>query len=284
MTTSESTESKREKRDWVPVVAAAVAALPGIAAIAGIFFTYSQLQIDYVKLQESQQDQFATSFSTDISDLNSKQLETRQGAVLRLRGLMPDSPSDQSAIVTVLCTFVRQAPDTEPLSVAADVQSAAVAVGTRDTAWGAPNTVNLDGAQLFKAQLQDVNFAAASLNDANLDGDTLNDADFSGASLSLALLNHADLSGGNLSKADVTGAFLVGTVLTNADLADANLSGANLTGANLSHAVLTNANLSGVNLSGANLTDVNLTGALWPASIPAPTGWVREHNGQLKAG
>ncbi|BAY26309.1 pentapeptide repeat-containing protein [Calothrix sp. NIES-2100] len=77
--------------------------------------------------------------------------------------------------------------------------------------------------------------------------------DIRGAKLCGANLQQTNLYQTNLSGADLCSANLHGAILT-----AANLSGANLAGANLNEAILSAANLSGANLAGANLYRANL--------------------------
>ena len=103
-------------------------------------------------------------------------------------------------------------------------------------------------ADLFGANLINVDLSEANLSRAYLPGANLSGADLSGANLSGANLSGADLSGANLSGADLSGAYLSG-----ADLSEANLINVDLSEANLSRANLFEANLFGANLFGANL-------------------------------
>ncbi|MDJ0579317.1 pentapeptide repeat-containing protein [Crocosphaera sp.] len=141
--------------------------------------------------------------------------------------------------------------------------------------------INLEGADLYRANLKETdlvgaNLQRAKLQRANLSGANLNFSYLSGAKLSTANLSETSLSGVDLSgqyliETDLSGAKLEGVdlikaklikaKLKGADLRLTDLSGANLSGANLSGANLSGANLSGANLSGANLSGANLSGA-----------------------
>ena len=102
---------------------------------------------------------------------------------------------------------------------------------------------NLHGADLYHANLSEVNLHRAKLSGANLFTADLRESDFSEADLHSANLGRTDLSGANLSDAD----------LSDADLHGANLGGAKLSGAHLSRANLRDANLNGADLHTANL-------------------------------
>lgn len=108
-------------------------------------------------------------------------------------------------------------------------------------------TIDLSGADLFFAQLQNI--------------------DLSGANLSQTICIGTNLEGANLSGANLTGALLSGTKLQNAKLKNANLMGAELdrtqlVGADLSEAILHEALLVWTNLSEANMSNVDLTNSV----------------------
>lgn len=124
--------------------------------------------------------------------------------------------------------------------------------------------VNLSGADLCGANLQDANLGNAILFEsdlcgANLQGADLRDADLYGAAIGRANLQGADLRRTCLSSADLGDANLQDADLSHADLTYANLSGAHLRRACLSWAALRWVNLSFANLSYANLTYANLS-------------------------
>ena len=118
------------------------------------------------------------------------------------------------------------------------------------------NETSLDGANLYKANLDGASLNRASLNRANLNGASLN-----GANLYKANLDGASLNGANLDGASLNGASLNGANLYKANLDGANLNRASLNRANLDGASLYKANLDGANLYGASLYKANLDGA-----------------------
>ncbi len=111
--------------------------------------------------------------------------------------------------------------------------------------------VNLNGADLLYANLQD-----ARLVHADLQG-----ADLSRTNLRGANLMHANLMGADLDLVDFSGAFLKYTNLQSTSLYKANLRNAILTGANLQGAHLRGAFLNRADLQQANLQSANLMGA-----------------------
>jgi Pentapeptide repeats (8 copies) len=164
----------------------------------------------------------------------------------------------------------------EPRGPAADVQAVVTVLGRRKPPPGGLRPldlirVDLHGARLRYANLQDAWLDDANLQDASLSYANLQDAVLSDANLRDAWLNGADLRGANLYSADLQGANLYSADLQGARLRyanlqdawldDANLQDAQLDRANLRAARLNDANLQGANLQGANLDGANLQGA-----------------------
>jgi uncharacterized protein YjbI with pentapeptide repeats len=129
---------------------------------------------------------------------------------------------------------------------------------------------DLRGASLIRANLSGADFRGADLRGASLSGASLIRADLSeanlievylnGASLFGANLIRANLSGADLNRAGLIGANLIEADLNGASLIDADLNGVNLNRANLNGAKLNRANLRGVNLNRAFLNRANLRG------------------------
>jgi uncharacterized protein YjbI with pentapeptide repeats len=117
--------------------------------------------------------------------------------------------------------------------------------------------VELSGADLMYAKLQEAFLPHANLSDVNLHEANLRDSNLYGANLQNAILYRADLQGALLQEADLQGADLQEANLSWARLSAANLQGANLQGANLSGAELgaKRSEAIHVGLSGADLTD-----------------------------
>ena len=111
---------------------------------------------------------------------------------------------------------------------------------------------NLNGANLWVADLQ-----GADLRGANLYGANLWVADLRGANLYEANLQGADLRGANLYESNLQGADLQRANLYGANLCEANLQGADLQGADLQRA-----DLRGAYLYGASLLRADLRGAI----------------------
>jgi hypothetical protein len=136
---------------------------------------------------------------------------------------------------------------------------------------------NLEGANLWSANLEGANLEGANLWSANLEGANLEGANLRSANLEGANLRSANLEGANLRSANLEGANLRSANLEGANLEGANLEGANLWSANLEGANLRSANLEGANLEGANLEGANLEGA----NLPSPAEVLSARWGEL---
>lgn len=123
------------------------------------------------------------------------------------------------------------------------------------------NALNLSGANLTKARLENT-----TLDCVNLAGANLKNANLAQAQLHQTILTEANLENANLRQANLYETELGKANLKNANLSEVNLSlqvgvdldGANLSGANLSKVNLSRTNFVGVNLSYANLNNANL--------------------------
>ena len=231
-------------------------ALPGLAAVIALSFTWVSVNATNNQLQIAQQGQITDRYNAAITNLGSPSVDVRLGGIYALQRIMQDSPRDQPTVVAVLCAFVRDNgsaaaaksahPSASPHISSApsppptDIKAALTVVGTRNIAHDGSTTV--------------FDLTNVDLSGMNLTGEPL--------------------TGANLTGADLTGADLTGADLTRADLTRADLAGAYLLFANLAGAFLLDANLAGAYLTGANLTGANLTGAKGlPPGIPrSPTG------------
>jgi hypothetical protein len=281
----------RPPRDWVAII---VTALPGVAALIAVGFTFAsvkatqgQVQIAHQQQITAEQGQITDRYNAAITNLGSHSIEIRLGGIYALQRLMQDSRRDQPTVIAVLCAFVRDQAAT-PIKLPTleakvnyrqptDIQAALTVVGTGDTARdGRTTVVDFDHAQLDGAALGDLDLSSANLGGANLTGADLTRANLTGANLFDADLAETSFGGANLRGANLFGANLTltslgGADLTNADLIganlidavgiDANLNGVDLTSANLTRAALDYANLTSANLTHANLTHADLTHA-----------------------
>ena len=137
--------------------------------------------------------------------------------------------------------------------------------GLRRYIW---HSVNLQGAELIGADLQNVGLSVAQLQGvilrgANLQGTSLTGSNLQGADLSGTQLQGAELLMAELQGATLEGANLQGANLALAELQGAALRGASMQGANLLGAKLQYADLSEAALSDKTLLPSDLSGKIW---------------------
>ncbi len=135
--------------------------------------------------------------------------------------------------------------------------------------------VNLNGADLIRANLTYANLSGANLASADLirailGGANLSGANLASADLSWAKLNLADLRGAKLTGAKLIAAELMVANLSGAELLNANLNGAELINTDLSGAFLYSADLSGALIMDTYLTNANMTGVNFDGTMYEP--------------
>lgn len=171
------------------------------------------------------------SFARAIEQLGSEKREVRIGAIYALERIARESPADHWAIMETLTAYVREKvslpyPDKEAVKkvkkeveetgwrVPADVQAALTAIGRRLVEQDASElTLQLDGTNLVRANLQDAHLERANLTDAFLTQALLARTHLEGAHLSSAeldgaRLDHTQLLGGLLDHANLRKAFV----------------------------------------------------------------------------
>ena len=285
-------ESRRRLQN--DVRATFLQAIGGAAILAGLLFTWQQLQADrdqqladQVQLREqltvTRQGQAAERFTRAIDQLGDSKLEIKLGGIYALERLAKTTTdhNDRLTIYDVLAAYVRQhapravawtqpAPKkpTERLEDpppplqdrAPDTQAALTVLGRRDSRSDDPpidlHDVDLHGADLTGANLQSANFTDVNLEGADLTGANLREANLLGADLHKARLVDADLGQANLRVA-----YLSQAILTGANLAEAVLNHAKLEITDLRDANLQQANVAGADLEAADLRRANLQGA-----------------------
>jgi uncharacterized protein YjbI with pentapeptide repeats len=274
-----------------------VQALVGLAALAGIFVAWQQLQTDRdqartdrgqltEQLTLTRQGLEAERFTRAVDQLGSDKLEQRLGGIYGLERVAEESTSIRRQVFEVLTAFVRQhAPRVtnagestvlaDMSACAPDVHAVVVVLGRR-TAKTSDPLLDLHATDLRRADLSDAQLQKANLRGAQLQGATLietqlqkadlGDAQLQGANLRRALLEDAELGSALLEDASLIGARLERANLfraeaQSADLLDAQLQRANLFGAQLQRAKLSRAQLQSATLVDAQLQRANLLGA-----------------------
>jgi uncharacterized protein YjbI with pentapeptide repeats len=254
-----------------------VQTLVGLAALAGIFVGWQQLQIDREQsrtdrrqlteqLTLTRQGQVAERFTRAVDQLGSTKLEQRLGGIYGLERIALDSSEGDIRLVIneVLTAYVRRhapydpkavdngRPPSKPGPPEPDVHAAMTVLGRR-TVMATDPGLNLRNVDLGSLDLRGL--------------------DFRGANLSFSYLRLTNLSGAKLQKAHLHHADLQVTNLTGAELQGANLGRSNLQGTNFEHAQLQKANLAHTDLrwarlNGARLQEASLNDAqLWQASL-----------------
>ena len=91
-----------------------VTALPGLAAVIALMFSYLAVKATGTQLQITEQGQITDRYNAAITNLGSASTDTRLGCIYALQRIMQDSPRDQPTIIAVLCAYVR---DHAPVSL-----------------------------------------------------------------------------------------------------------------------------------------------------------------------
>lgn len=221
-------------------------ALGGAALIAGLFFTWVQLQDNRTQLA-SQQDltrrgQIADRFTRAVDQLgNAGSVDVRLGGIYGLEQVARDSPDDRIRLAAyeVLTAYVRRhaiwEPNSPPLVAGdpnselqrriPDAQAVLTVLGRRGISKSDP-PMDLHGADLRGADLSLAHLDGAYLADAHLEDALLAGAHLEDAFLSLAHLDRAYLADAHLAHADLRTAHLEGAHLEGAELNSARLEGA----------------------------------------------------------
>ncbi|WP_369148993.1 pentapeptide repeat-containing protein [Streptomyces sp. R44] len=278
----------------------AVNALPGLAAVIAVIFTWFSVGQATEELRISQEGQITARYNAAVTNLGSGSADVRVGGIYALERIMRDSPRDNATGLSVLAAYVRAharlpagglqrpaptvaAPPAEPLAV--DLQAAVTVLANRPVSEEDRTILQLRYVRLRGlADMGDLDLArevrAPGLPDARRQGSApsgvranLTGVDLTGSDLREAQLYKATFSRALLPGADLRGAYLaetvfVGAVLTGAVLQDANFRGADLSAPSfgrrdgLQRADLRRADLSDAKLAGTNLRHANLSKAI----------------------
>ncbi|MET9342703.1 pentapeptide repeat-containing protein [Nonomuraea sp. NPDC003804] len=227
----------KEQADAINAVRQTVlAALGGASALIALGFTVRTYYL-------SRRGQVTDRFGKAVGQLASDKLEERLGGVHALEHVMSESAVDHTAVIGVLCSFVRArtmrernaegeyvAEDDDPelawIELPADVDAAMTALARRPRR-DEPNRPDLRAAKLVGLSARSMDFSApprltrmfltsADLRRADLRGADLRGTIASAADLRHALLHRADLRRASFSGADFRGAHLNGALLAGA--------------------------------------------------------------------
>lgn len=197
-------------------------------------------------------------------------LELRLGGLYALEKIALANSDYHPQIMEVLCAYIRMhcpndfdseeddsEPNFEPLSI--DIQACLTVIGRRNASQDRGQLVlydvDINGANLSRANLRNASFFKANLKSVILVEANLSDAKLRKANLAEANLNNTNLECTDLIEANLRGAHLICAKLYKAALCKANLNKATLIQTDFLATDLSRSDLSGANLSFAkNLT------------------------------
>jgi hypothetical protein len=183
-------------------------ALPALAAVVALVFTWVSVSQNSHQLKLSERGQITDRFNAATTNLGSTSLDMRLGGIYALQGIMEDSPRDEPTVVRILSAFIRtrstmKAPPKKiPHMLGTDMGEALRVLSTHPS----KTPIEMAYAYLSRASLREAHLEYADLRGANLRG-----ADLCGAKLWGAKLQWADLRGVDLDCVDLRGANLAKT-------------------------------------------------------------------------
>jgi hypothetical protein len=211
----------------------------GAAILAGLYFTWQQLQASRRSLEIAQEAQTTERFTRAVDQIGNQQMQVRVGGIYALGEISKDPSYDRRWIViSVLAALLRDRASWHPgppkIPLPEDIQAALSVIAARDsrgTTYDATtrHVIDLTGTDLRRALLRAGNLQAVQLTRAHLEG--------------------ADLRGASLAGVVMTGAYLDDALLDDSDLTAADLRGSELRGASVSGANLRKAHFEGVDLT-----------------------------------
>ncbi len=209
--------------------------LGGAFFLLGVYFTWRNLRL-------AQEGQITQRFNDAIEHLGSDKAEVRLGGIYALARIARDSPKDHMPVMSVFCSYVREATKRAPDEpVTSEIQAILTMIARRTVEHESDD----DRIDLSGSYIPGVNLSGAQFERVCLDG-----TDLSRATLDRALLRGAALRGAVLEDA----------FLRYADLRDTDLTGADLRAAALRGVLLDGANIFGAKLEGASLLRTDMSG------------------------
>jgi hypothetical protein len=273
-------QPKQSLRDWILI---SVTALPGIAAVIALIFTFAsvqavrgELQVTRGQLSIAAQGQITDRFNAAIANLGSSSIDVRLGGIYALQRVMTDSRRDQYTVIQVLAAFIRDhapavprpiilhgAPPIPTLAVrlvsgrapkvSTDIQAALTVLGNRRSI---QDSIDLSYTNLAGANLDSLYFNKTSFFGADMVGINCIDTHLDGADFT-----EADLFASSFLQASVMGAHFNGANLAHAFMQNANLAYADFSSIRSGLLKIRGAYLSGADLAGANVKKTDFAGA-----------------------
>lgn len=205
-----------------------------------------------------------------LAQMKSTELADRISGISELSRLASEEPEMYHIIAMKdLCYFIRFPPSAmDTKNIRDDVQRAVWEIGNRNGTQLSIEKINqytldLQEADLSRAQLMQLKIPSAALGRANLSASYLQGADISKADLTGAILHHAELSQSKCISTAFMDADLSQATLARADCSGALFYGAVLNGANLHNAIFHRAVLTRADFTDARLSGVDLSGAIF---------------------
>jgi Pentapeptide repeats (8 copies) len=211
----------------------------GAAILAGLYFTWQQLQASRASLEIAQEAQTTERFTRAVDQIGNQQLQVRVGGIYALGEISQDPAHDRHRVVmSVLTAFLRDKASWRLASPRAsapeDIQAALSVIAARGPKWTKLDTepgheIDLSGTDLRRVLAYGGNLEETQLSRAHFEGADLRKASLRGAALVGAHLEETLLDGADLSGADLRGAELRGASVSGADLRGTRLEGVDLT-------------------------------------------------------
>ncbi|MFD9100250.1 pentapeptide repeat-containing protein [Streptomyces virginiae] len=246
-------------------------ALPGLAALVALVFTWRSEGQNRAELAVSEQEQITTRFNESVTNLGSSSRDVRFGGIYALERIMQDSARDQHRVISVLSAYIRTHapvvpsagfaepdPDPEP---ATDLTATADVLANRTPAqdgrglvdW---NHADLRGLRLTAMRVKDTQAILQRMRAAGAASAAPSSSPSLPARLSLSFANftQADLRSSVFSGVDLVGSWCIGTNFSaasfqNVDLTDSVMAQAHLVAADF----INSTDLSSTYLAGADL-------------------------------
>lgn len=244
-----------DRTGWWLRIERSVALLVSVSTLAVGAFTWVSIHQVNSDQHLTREGQITDRYNTAVTNLGDDSQDVRLGGLYALQRIMQDSPRDETTILSIVCTYIRNHARLPHKSggsdrPANDIAAALRIVGSTTDPTRLPHPLDFSETDLTGTDLRGFHLADAYLVDADLSG-----ADLHGADLTNANLISADLHGATLSAVKLTDVQLM-----NANMANVNLNGAVLRGADLRGADLEGADVRRALLQGADLQDAqNLT-------------------------
>jgi len=202
-------EPKKKKKDFLPVLQAAVSGVTAIVAVCGILLSYQTFLLTADEKEAQREAARSNRFASAIEHLRDDSLAIRMGALYELQKLCSDSKEESEKMVSILAPFVREHIEdekwligTEHNQINRDVYLAGDILSQAYTEYGIRaklDYLQAEDLDLSDLYLQGANLEFAYFEDANLtwmnfDGAIIRGANFLGATFYGAQFLEVDIA------------------------------------------------------------------------------------------